>query len=83
MRGPTRARPRPKSSGCSADGQYAEKLSAVRSNTARVQTVPLPDNPSLEKLRNQARRLQRSVRAGDWFPRAKRTLHPVARGSPQ
>lgn len=28
-------------------------------------TVPLPERPSLEQLRNQARELQRSVRAGD------------------
>jgi hypothetical protein len=28
-------------------------------------TVPLPDQPSLEQLRNQARELQRAVRAGD------------------
>jgi ankyrin repeat protein len=30
-----------------------------------LSTVPLPGDPSLEKLRNLARRLQRSVRAGD------------------
>lgn len=30
-----------------------------------MSTVPLPHEPSLEQLRNQARRLQRSVRAGD------------------
>ena len=28
-------------------------------------TVPLPDQPSLDQLRNQARELQRAVRAGD------------------
>lgn len=30
-----------------------------------MSTVPFPDDPSLQKLRNLARRLQRSVRAGD------------------
>jgi ankyrin repeat protein len=30
-----------------------------------VPTVPLPDEPSLDQLRNQARELQRAVRAGD------------------
>ena len=30
-----------------------------------MSTVPLPASPSLEKLRNEARRLQRSVQAGD------------------
>jgi hypothetical protein len=30
-----------------------------------MSTVPLPDEPSLEQLRNQARELQRAVRSGD------------------
>jgi ankyrin repeat protein len=42
-----------------------------------MSTVPLPQDPSIDQLRNQARELQRAVRAGDATARAMvAELHP-------